>query len=112
MLAGAHQPSRSRAADVRLGEAAYEIGALTKGTCVDDRVERVGVHVQHGPENHVDADRPRLGAKHLTELEGKVFGAGGSERHYRREGGSTTLREKRWECVDIAEPHPRSVLHV
>src|SRR5688572_6864072 len=108
MLAGAHQASRSRAADVRLGEATYELRALTKGTCVDYRVERVGVHVQHGPEDHVDPDRPRLGAKHLAELEGKVSGACGSERHHRREGRSTTLREKRWECVDVTEPHPRS----
>jgi len=112
VLAGAHQTFGSRAANVGPCKAAHELRILAEGPCIDDRVKGIGVDVEHWPKNHVDADRPRLGAEHLPQLVREIVGAGGAERHDRREHGSATLREERRKRVDVAQSHAGPVLHV
>src|SRR5215210_5196459 len=102
MFSSAHEPLRSRAADVRRSKTAHELRLLAEGARVDDRVQRVGVDVQHGPENHVDSNSPRLAAKHLAELESEIGGAGRTDGHHGREDGAASLSEQGWERVDVA----------
>src|SRR5881396_870211 len=88
---GGEEPRRSRATDVRARQAAHELWILSEGACVDDRIERIGVNVEHRSEDQVNADRAGFGAEHLAQLVGEIFRAGSAKRHDWRKDSTAAL---------------------
>src|SRR5205814_4489991 len=60
MFSGAHEPGRSRAADVCSCESANQGRIFPEGSRVDYRIQGVRVHVEYRSEHHVHADRAGL----------------------------------------------------
>ena len=76
----------------------------------DHGVPRIAVDVDHGREEPVDAQRPRLRRRDPPVLEGEALVAGRPERHGRREVGAASLGQHPRVRVAVDDPHARSAV--